>query len=295
MQPDAEAKFGLNQTWNKHKANSHIVAEHYSGSDFEKYAQRISHCADFLTFQQEGDKLKLLNTYFCRVRHCPICQWRRSLKWKARAFKDLPRLIQDFPKDRWLFLTLTVKNCPLDELKKTLNHMNQSFIRLTRLKAWCVRGWIRSAEVIRGKDGLAHPHFHCLLMVPASYFSGAKYLSHQKWMQLWRQSLRVDYDPIVNIKKLKQADEPLSAVSEVLKYQTKASDLIADAEWLYELTKQLHGTRAIALGGIIATYMQSPEQQDEADEAAQSHETKDPNISYFAWWQQEQRYQGLYS
>jgi len=35
------------------------------------------------------------------------------------------------------FLTLTVKNCPIEDLRKTLDWMNKSFIRLTKLnKFW---------------------------------------------------------------------------------------------------------------------------------------------------------------
>jgi hypothetical protein len=25
---------------------------------------------------------------FCRVRTCPVCQWRRSLMWKAKAYQE---------------------------------------------------------------------------------------------------------------------------------------------------------------------------------------------------------------
>ncbi|WNN88804.1 protein rep [Gloeocapsopsis dulcis] len=135
-------------------------------------------------------KLKLAASRFCRVRHCPVCQWRRSLMWKAKAYQALPKVKQDYPKYRWLFLTLTVKNCPIYELQKTLDWMNKSFVRLTKLKDFPAIGWIKSVEVTRGKDGNAHPHIHCLLMVAPSYF-GLNYLSQERWVELWQKSARL--------------------------------------------------------------------------------------------------------
>ena len=112
--------------WDKHRANADKVSNHYKGSDFEQYANRIDFCSQLLDFKLTPDtdvgelKLKLSAARFCRVRHCPVCQWRRSLMWKAKAFKVLPSVVKDYPTHRWLFLTLTIKNCPIVELRNTL-------------------------------------------------------------------------------------------------------------------------------------------------------------------------------
>ncbi|MFN6483572.1 MULTISPECIES: protein rep [unclassified Nostoc] len=37
----------------------------------------------------------------------------------------------------------------------------------------------------------------------------------------------------------------------MLKSQVKESDLMGDKEWFLELTRQLHKSRAIAVGGIL--------------------------------------------
>ena len=72
--------------------------------------------------------------FFCRVRHCPVCQWRRSLLWRAVMFQQLPSIQERFPTHRWVFLTLTVKNPPVTELRDTLKHMNDSWQRLIQTK-----------------------------------------------------------------------------------------------------------------------------------------------------------------
>ncbi|MGZ7278142.1 protein rep, partial [Streptococcus pyogenes] len=71
--------------------------------------------------------MRLRSAEFCRVRHCPVCQWRRSLMWQARFYQALPRIVADYPDSRWMFLTLTVRNCDIADLAETLTAMNAAF------------------------------------------------------------------------------------------------------------------------------------------------------------------------
>lgn len=275
------------KVWVKHKSNSDCIAQLYAESDYRKYSHRITTCSNALEFELISGNFKLSDARFCRVRHCPICQWRRSLKWKARAYAAIPRVVQDFPKHRWIFLTLTIKNCPIEDLRTTLTGMHQAFKRLVRNKAWCAQGWIKSTEITRGQDELAHPHFHVLLMVPPSYFSGAKYLSHQKWKALWQQSLQIDYEPIIDVRAVKATEDPIVLIPEILKYQTKANDLITNQDWLLDLTDQLHRSRQVSIGGLLRDYMRDTRQPPTAEENSADEEK--PTFR-FGWDRTRQKY-----
>lgn len=273
--------------WDKHRGNADRVSVHYAGSEFANLSDRVHFCSEFLDFQlataDEGElKLKLSSARFCRVRHCPVCQWRRSLMWKAKAYKVLPQIVQKYPKHRWLFVTLTVRNCPITELRKTLDWMNESFKRLTKLKDWPADGWLKSTEVTRGKNGSAHPHFHCLLMVPPSYFSHG-YLSQTKWVELWQRCLRIDYKPVMDVQAVRKGEQPTSLVPELLKYCVKESDLVADREWFLELTRQLHKTRAIATGGVLKQYLQELEKEPEDLIGKDDSDESDERHLFFCW------------
>lgn len=286
--------------WDKHRANADKVSDHYRGSrEFYRYSQRIDLCSQLLDFRLVPDadqgefKLKLSAARFCRVRTCPVCQWRRSLMWKAKAYKVLPKIVNDFPKHRWLFLTLTVKNCKISELKDTLIWMNQSWQRLSQLKVFPAEGWLRSTEVTRGKDGSAHPHFHCLLMVKPGYFAGKNYLKQAEWVELWRQSLRIDYNPVLDVQAVKKGQQPMHLVPELLKYCVKESDLVVDREWFIELTRQLHKMKAVVTGGVLRQYLADLEREPEnligqgdSDEADEGH-------LYFGWKNQLKKYKLL--
>ncbi len=281
--------------WDKHRAFTDRVESFYQGSDFHRYAQRIHYCSELLEFGlalQNDDtlKLKLRSARFCRLRHCPVCQWRRSLMWKAKAYKVLPKVVEAFPTHRWLFLTLTQKNIPITELRQTLQGMNRGFQRLVQLKAFPAEGWLRSTEVTRGRDGGAHPHFHCLLLVPRSYF-GKKYIKQAEWVEMWRKCMRLDYDPILDVQAVKQGSRPMELVPELLKYCTKESDMVADREWFLELTRQMHKMRAVATGGVLKAYLKELEEdpEDLIGKDEEGDQVEDTSL-FFGWKRQEKRY-----
>lgn len=283
--------------WDKHRGHADRVQGFYASSaEHHRYAQRINECAQLLEFKLAPDadegqlRFKLTNTRFCRVRHCPVCQWRRSLMWKAKAYQVLPKIVEAYPTSRWLFLTLTVQNCPIDELRTTLQWMNQSYQRMVQRKVWPATGWLRSTEVTRSKNGSAHPHFHCLLMVPASYF-GLDYMKQADWVDLWKKCLRVDYQPILDVRAVKQGKQPMGLVPELLKYCTKESDMVADREWFLELTRQMHKMRCVTTGGVLKAYLRELE-QDPEDLIGESDEPDqvDEGSLYFGWRRLQQKY-----
>ena len=119
--------------WDTHRAQAQHVEGVYLGTQFDRLAGRIRGCSGFLGFgwstdQDTGEsRLKLRNAQFCRVRHCPVCAWRRALMWQARFYEALPAIIEEYPKARWLFLTLTLRNCDIHDLGETLRLMNSAW------------------------------------------------------------------------------------------------------------------------------------------------------------------------
>jgi len=279
--------------WDKHRSIADRVSSIYEEVQFTDYAGRINRCSQLLLFgsvldDQGAKAIRLKSSFFCRVRHCPVCQWRRLLMWKARLGKALPLIERDYPKVRWLHLTLAIRNCEITSLRDTLKLMNDSWKRVTKLKKFPAIGYFKSLEITRGQDGTAHPHFHILLMVEPKYFGG-NYINQKQWIEMWKKSLRVDYDPTAHIQSIKVLGDNgniLEAVKEVAKYTVKGDDLIAEKGWLKELTRQVHKTRAISLGGILKEYLSENEATNE--ELVLGEVIDDPNLitdpQYLANW-----------
>jgi plasmid rolling circle replication initiator protein Rep len=227
--------------WDSHKLQSTKVSNALSlgYESHQRQAARMCDCAKHLEFGWRPDvktgqnSLKLKSSHFCRVRHCPICQWRRSLMWIARFYKAFPKIYADHPEWRYIMVSFTVRNCPVTELKSTLTEMNSAWQRLIQRKAWPGLGFVRSTEITRGSwvllpdrqklppklvsqvpidmrelhdKNTAHPHYHCLIAVPPGYFKGTKYLSTAKWATMWQEALRSDYTPICDARIVKPKD-----------------------------------------------------------------------------------------
>lgn len=297
--------------WDEHRGLCDEVGGLYAAAlEFERYAARMADCSGLLLFgwsdnpETAETRLRLRNAQFCRVRNCPVCQWRRSLMWQARFYQSLPKLVEAYPSARWVFLTLTVRNCAIRELGSTLSLMSSAFQRLKDRKEFKpVLGWIRTVEVTRGKDGSAHPHFHTLMMVPPSWFT-RDYVKHSRWVSLWQDCLRATYEPNVDIRavKIKKTgegqNEPIAealqrAVAETLKYAVKPTDMTADPDWFLELTRQTFKRRFVATGGALKDVLKLEEESDADLALADTEpdgEADDGSRLAFAWRSKEKRY-----
>lgn len=296
--------------WDIHRANTDKVSQSYKFGKYDRYAERLDHCSNTLEFDLKTDELgsavfKLKSAKFCRVRFCPTCQWRRTMKWQAKMFQALPKISEAYPTHRWLFLTLTVKNCELDELRSTITHMNKSFVRLSQLKQFPAIGWVKSIEVTYNSPTMqAHPHIHAMLLVSSSYFSGAKYITQDQWRSLWQKSARLNYEPQVNIKAIKtknkngEQEDIKKNVLEVLKYSVKEDDLTCDTDFIFAITAQLHKTRSISIGGVLREFLKQESEKDDLvniDEQVKENVEfiEESNKLYFAWKEKLERYRRI--
>lgn len=293
------------KVWDNHRTQTHKVAQIYANDpQFERYAERMGDCASLLLFGLENG-LTLKSAPFCHCRNCPICQWRKSLRWKARMYEVYDQIKSQYPTHRWLFLTLTVENCHITDLRGVLKTMNNAWKKLTKRKEFAsVDGWIRTTEVTRDKTKLnthAHPHFHVILMVKSSYFS-RNYVKQMDWVRAWGSCLGVDYLPNVDIRTVKPKDGDdtalKSAISETLKYAVKSADMVGDGsksaqDWFYQYTKQVHRMNFVATGGVLKGALK-PDDKITNDEmiapSGESEQSDDKRRLAFVFYPNKQSY-----
>lgn len=283
---------GRVRPWAVHKLNSQYIQFAYEDVDPRK-SERMRECAEWLAFKKTDTGKKLHDARFCRVRLCPICQWRRSLKTYAQMFKVIGEAARHGY--QFIFLTLTVRNCSGDELSGTLSKMTEAFNRLMKYKdvKAAVKGYYRGIEVKHSieRDDF-HPHIHCVFAVKKSYFSGQLYISQKKWSELWQKALKVDYVPVVDVRK---CYGDYKSISEACKYAVKPGDIINPDDWemtvdtLRILDSALDRRRFIGLGGIFKEIhkqlnLDDPENGDliHTDEDS-SGEAPEDAVLYFFW------------
>lgn len=244
---------GKERPWHVRKLDNMYISAAYETFNRRK-AQRVAACADGLLFKRtEAGRLKLIQAAFCRVRLCPMCSWRRSLKTHSHMTKILAAAPEEF---RYIMVTLTLRNCSGEELSGTLDKLISGFTALTRRKrvaaAW--RGWYRGVEVTHNvREDTFHPHIHALVAVNKRYFKNTEYISQAELAELWRDCCGLDYDPVIDVRKC--YGQTVHAVSEVAKYTTKTADIVDFDDWdltvqtLQVLDKAFDRRRFIAYGG----------------------------------------------
>lgn len=283
---------GKTRPWAVQRLAADYVAMAYDFFD-EGKAARMRDCAQWLSFvRTDGGALKLHDARFCRVRLCPICQWRRSLKTAAQMYKIID--VSERQGYKFIFLTLTIKNCCADELDKELTHIIRSFNKLTKYKKFtsAVHGYYRGTEITYNKDtNEYHPHLHCILAVKPSYFTGRLYLSQNAWTEFWKKALGVDYTPIVNVKKCYGGTK---SVAEACKYCVKPSEMLQLDDWdltvdvVQTLDAAVASRRFIGLGGIFKE-IHKQLQLDDMDDGDLVHmdekeaEERSPEEIFFFW------------
>ena len=257
-----DEKNGKKRPWKPKKIRALKVADSFQRLGWEKKASRVRFCGSSLAFLVEvetGEK-RLHDADFCRERLCPMCQWRKSLKVFQEVSKVMDVVQQENKNLIPLFLTLTVRNCPTDELSKTLDIIFKGWYRLTnhRNMQRIVKGWFRALEVTYNDDSdTFHPHLHAVIMVDKSYFkAGCKdYMETADWVQMWRTAAKLDYDPVCDVRRVK-GKRKHKAIAEVAKYTMKDTDFIKEAPDLtdtlvYFLSTGLKNRRLFAFGGIL--------------------------------------------
>ena len=266
------------QKLTKCKNNQNILVDLYAPLD-QKKAERCEKCSKIVVWSHQRhietgkERLKIKKKSSCHVRFCACCCWDRQRKLSKIVHETLTMLLDEM-KLRYLFVTFTVKNPEIKDLRQSINEMQAAFKRMSQSAKWekSILGYCRVLEITKPKkatqQGKIHPHFHALLAVKPSYFKKSdKYLNTKDYASMWQQALRADYTPVCDVRivhprgaKKGQVTEVesvssnamVAAVAEMIKYPMKDTDLkkftVDDFKIIDEQMKKV---RAINFGGVL--------------------------------------------
>jgi len=255
-----DIKNGHKRPWRQKKVRNLILADSLHRLGENKKANRVWWCSMTIGFiEKENNEKRLKSAQFCRERLCPICGWRKSLKVFYQVSKVM-NVIQEKHKDLVpLFLTLTMRNCKDEDLTRVMDEIFKGWANLTehRKTRRMLKGWFRALEVTyNGENGTYHPHIHSILLVEKSYFTSDDYMKTEEWVQMWRKACKFDYDPICDIRKVKNRPNKGKDVADVAKYTIKDIEYLKKDKQLTDklvsvLGSALRGRRLYAFGGLL--------------------------------------------
>ena len=238
---------GKERPWKAYKVANEYLAMAYDDFDTHK-ADRLRLCCKTIEADVKkgtGELVRIVGFSSCRVRLCPLCAWRRSLKnfWtttKIVRWLDSHQDDKNVGRFSYIFVTLTVRNCKGSELSSQIDALFAAVKRLYQRaevsSVW--KGAVRNLEITHNVDPSSkdydtfHPHFHMIVAVRPSYFSHG-YISQKRLVELWRDALGVDYDPVCDIRRVKslRGQDTAGAIAECSKYAAKAADYIILDDW----------------------------------------------------------------
>ena len=269
---------GKERPWKLHKKENLRLVELYKKArikDINLISDSrlfdLEHCGDTLTFLQNAEgKKKLKTANFCRVRLCPMCQWRRSLKMFSQVKKITDKILKNDKSTRFIFGTFTIKNTDAENLEACINTLNKKFKYLVDQKKTFapakklkqnLLGYLKAVEVTyNSKDKTYHPHLHVIFAVKSTFFkNSSNYMTKKEWIELWQKALEVDYKPQTDIRAIKSGTA--KAVAEVAKYPVKTAPILSLSDdeaikVLKTLTLSLNKKRFVSYGGIFKTVKQ---------------------------------------
>ena len=275
--------------WREKKIRGLVLADAYKDGGDGKRAEKSVTCSTWLQYYADADgrRRELHRFNACQQRLCPLCAARKAKIAARRLGRVLARVRADHAGTQLIFLTLTMENVPGDKLRDALDQLTGAWHNLIRRRpvARAVRGWFRALEITRNAAAdTYHPHIHAILVVEDDYFSRASglYLKHDTWVDMWQQSLRVQYRPGVDIrstyvkagKQLSKGVEAAQAAAvEAAKYACKDADYTSPglsrakrAEIVKIYTGALAGKRMTGMGGWVKDAAAALKLEIEADQ-----------------------------
>lgn len=217
----------------------------------------------------------------CRHRLCPVCALRRSRKVGAQALEAFAHMRDAGQLDgaRLLLLTLTQRNVCRDELGGEIDKLLAALtsMRKVRSVSRALIGSARNIEITYNAEAdTFHPHVHMIVILSAEADDDMMY--SQYWRDLWRRLMKLDYDPICDIRPI---TDDQGAVCEVSKYCIKPGSIfgleLSDAVFdnvIQAITAALAGRHLIAYTGIWKK-MRAQLKQKEPDDDLEHDETSD--------------------
>lgn len=232
------------------------LSQRLQAQDFKAECSQVSSCSQYMLFavhkhiQTQEKRIKLKRGSFCKFRFCPMCLWRRRLKYTQNILQKLDTLPENLV---YRHLVLTVQNPSADQLKNTIQRMNKAFQTFYRYHLKGAVGAVKAIEILGKKTspGDVHPHFHVLLI---SRPGGQNFQSQKELQERW-EKVYGEKPAIVHIRKIRATKDfsvKTAALLEVVKYACKTQSLMDRTDKAFtEIIRQTYMMRFIAVVGCL--------------------------------------------
>lgn len=208
-------------------------------------AMAVENCGTFLMFKQYKDinhTAKLDKANFCKSPLCPLCSWRRALKYSALTDEAIRHT-----KGYLYHLVLSVPNEDTITKDKLCYIKSKSVYFLKYNMA--ITSYISNLEITKSDKGF-HPHLHIIFESPDFIRVDAEYI--KRMARAWKNCYNRTDDRFDTytfyLQGVKRNDDGLSR--ELTKYVLKADTKVTEDD-VGIVACAIHGVRRMSSGGNL--------------------------------------------
>jgi hypothetical protein len=227
------------------------------------WVERMKKCgtsAYFMPHPQTGRQI-ITNFWGCKVRVCPICSWRASIRKACKYSPRIEAYIKAHPTCRLRFVTLTDRPVPMMALGAQCARLHKAFARFCKELDRAFTGYLRCTDIdtcardpdfSEFVDGHWHeapmfvrPHIHAILMQRPK--NGKSYVADSQIQEVWAGAMG---SPI----PLDTHDKAIDTAFGAIKYGSKGvtwAKAEGDPNYAAVLALAIDGVRCTASGGAL--------------------------------------------
>jgi hypothetical protein len=227
-----------------------------------KWAQRMEKCGNgaFFVPNPETGQHEIRNFRRCGVRFCPICMWRKSIRFACQHTPRIEQFLKENPTHTLRLVTLTDRQVPMSELKAQCARLAKAFSRFCEDLSHGFVGYLRATDIgtcwrdpCPQKNIHDHweapmevrPHIHAIIVQrPKNKWT---YVKNSQIKEVWATAMG---SPIL----LDTHAKPINTSFGAAKYVAKGVDwkkVSSDYNYLAELAVALDGIRCVNTGGVL--------------------------------------------
>ena len=236
--------------------------------DFYKISGRMKESGRFIKTSNQNGRIHIVDSASSYIRYEPYSNRIIRRRIYAQFFNNLPDIIEQYPMHNWYFMTLTIKDCDVHQVRKSIDILNASFKKLLlgdKFSKYFKQsseekcGYFKCLEIsdTEYSTTMCRPHLHVILHLPKNSTYSKNYVSREKLERLWLNALNIqdNYKITVDMQNIDFDDihEQIINLCNIASYMMKHNsiDLLKDKDFTIEYLRQIAGKNLHSSAGTL--------------------------------------------
>jgi hypothetical protein len=262
------------------KKQGNELADILEYTEFKKWSGRIRASGEYIKISTDENEKNKISKQLSMIRNEPLTAHHLQQKTWAQFNANLPVLLEKNPNHVWLFITLTIPNCHVENLRSQYEYLNLSFANLLKMKE-LKKYFSQNGQYYKNKNGERNcgyfkileaskstefnhckPHLHVLFHMPRNFEDSKNYISTNKLQKLWMKACNINYLLHVNIVRIENDEDLVLNVAGFSSYMTKPHNILEYSKnYIIKYLQQIENFKLSTYSGTLKIINKSSDYQ----------------------------------